>query len=154
TSAGHHHELALAHAWDYPEHRRIDQARAFRFDQRSELAAGHRLQRAHLDEQLAGDIAGEEAVVAAEQLSHSSVFGDDRDDDVGPSRAGARADNDTRASARACAGSRVPTIPSDDLELMLRESLRDRRAHAAETHQADLHVTDLPTGRNRQVRRS
>ena len=50
-------ELALAHGRDRAEDRRIDQACALGGDRRRQFTMGHRLQRAHLDEELAGNIA-------------------------------------------------------------------------------------------------
>jgi hypothetical protein len=82
-TANHGEQRAGLHLWNRPEHRRLDQPRAARFDQRLKLAAGHRLQRAHLDEQLALDVAFEEPGWAGENLPHAVIFGDAGNDDRG-----------------------------------------------------------------------
>jgi hypothetical protein len=50
-------QLALAHGRDRSHHRRIDQACALGLDHRRQVTMGHRLQRAHLDEKFALDLA-------------------------------------------------------------------------------------------------
>ena len=47
----------------------VDQPRAGGLDRRRKLARRHRLQRAHLDEQLAAHVAGQESILAAKDGS-------------------------------------------------------------------------------------
>ena len=54
-------QFAVSDLRNGAEHRRFNQARPLRLDQRRELAPGHRLQGAHFDEQLAIDITAQEA---------------------------------------------------------------------------------------------
>jgi len=137
--AHHRHQRAGAHLRDGAEHRRLDQPRAARRGERRELAAGHRLQRAHLDEQLAADVGCEKARRAGEDLPHAVVVGDAGDDDVGcgGNAAGVGGDAQTAGRLRRVGGGAL--IPTEHIKALLAQPLRHRRAHAAETHNAEIH---------------
>ncbi len=142
-AANHGEQRAGLHLWDRAEHRRLDQPRAARFDQRHKLAAGHRLQRAHLDEQLALDVAFEETGRAGENLSHAVVFGDAGNDDLGGRGNAAGIGGDTQ-SVR---GQRLvrfgALVPARHVKSLLAQAAGYCRAHAAEADNAKFHKSSL-----------
>ena len=139
ATADHGEQRAGLHLWDGAEHRRLDQPRAARFDQRHKLAAGHRLQRAHLDEQLARDVAFKEPGGAGENLSHAVVFGDAGNDDVGDRGNAAGIGGDTQPVR----GQRLVRfgvlVPAGHVKTLLAQAAGYCRAHAAEADNAKFH---------------
>jgi hypothetical protein len=138
-AADHREQLAVARRRDRAEHRRFDQACAGRLDHRRKFAPGHRLQGAHVDEQLAADVAGQITVLAAKDVPYAAVFGDDRDHGVGAvgHRAGMRRDRHA-VSGGGLHRHRV-AVPADHVEAGAGEPRLDGAAHAAQSDKADLH---------------
>ena len=131
AAADQREQFAVADLRNSPEHRRFDQSRALGIDQRREFAPGHRLQRAHFDEQLALYVGGEKAVRAGENAAHAVIFRDDGDDDLGLRGNLAGIGRDPQ-SARREASVRVGiVIPARHLETLLAQPLRHCRAHSA-----------------------
>ena len=98
----------------------------------------HRLQRAHLDKELAGDVTGEKTILAGEHPAHAFIFGDDRKHDLGRRRD--RAWILRRAHMIALRGNRLRVlVPGDDLVAAFAQPLRDRRTHAPKANQTDFH---------------
>jgi hypothetical protein len=142
-------ELALAHGRDRAHDRRIDQARTRGLDDRCQLAMRHWLQRAHLDEQLALDVTGEESVGPGEDLPHALVLGDDGEHHVDFARHRARPVDHAQAALDLRLARLFAAIPCRHLAAALGQALPDRRAHAPETDQSDFHFGDS----NRVIRR-
>ena len=131
--ADHREQRASADLRDSAKHRRLDQPRAARFDQRRQLSAGHRLQRAHLDEQLSRHVGFEEAVRTAEDAARAVVFGDAGDDDFGAGGDPARIGGDGQSGRGRSLVGRIAVIPTDHGEALLAQPLRHRRAHSPES---------------------
>ena len=137
-TADHGEQRAGLHLRDGAEHRRLDQPRTARFDRRRKLAAGHRLQRAHLDEQLALDVAFEEPAGPANILRTpwSSVMLE-------------MTTSATVATPRALAAMRSPSaasalglgalVPARHVKSLLAQTAGYCRAHAAEADNAEFH---------------
>ncbi len=103
----------------------------------AERAHRHRLQRAHLDEELAVDVDLEEAAVAFPQPARAAILGDDRQHGFGAGGDRARSVRRVRARVRGALHARAVAVPGDDAFAALLQALRHRHAHLAEPDQAD-----------------
>ena len=135
---------------DGAEHGRFDEPRALGIDQRRQLAAGHRLQRAHLDEQLALDVAGKKTVRPVENAPHAVILGDDGDHDLRLGGDLAGPGGDAQPIGRKRAGDVGVVIPAHDVKALPTQALRDRRAHPAQSDNSEIHDV-LPDPHNERL---
>ncbi len=139
VAAGQRKQLPFAHGRNRTQHGGVDQACALGGNQGRQLAMGHRLQGAHLDEELAGCVTGQESVRTGKDAAHALVLGNDGENHVDRRRDLPRIGRCLHAIA--LSGERLGVlVPGDHLAAAFGKPLRNRRAHASEADQTDFHV--------------
>ena len=138
-AAGEAEELPLLGRPGRPADGTLDEHRAAGANAVGERALGLRADRAHLDEELSLDVAGEQATRAAVRRVDRGGVGEDRDDRLRARGERLRCRGDLRARGGERRGLRRGPIPDRDLVTLAEEPGGDGRTHAAGACDADAH---------------
>ena len=140
AAAGDAQQLALPRRTHRAAHRALDEDAALGAHLLGQRHLVVRLHRAHLDEQLALDVAGEQPVGLLVDGGQRLLVGEDGDDRLGLRRQLGRGLGHLGACVRQRLGLVRRAVPHRHVVADLDQMGRNRRAHAAHTRNADTHV--------------